>query len=182
MSHPALVSPTGHRPPERIARAETPAIRVEVLVCGTRDRGDDAAGCHALAGLVGAFPGDVAVRFAGQLDIEDLLSVPDRASVVIVDAAVGLPPGQIVDLPLAGLVGRSMGLHPRSSHAMGLAEVIALATLMRGEPVRGRIVAIGGIAFGLGDGLSFPVAAAMPELRLAIVAAVDRQRATGKAV
>jgi hydrogenase maturation protease len=183
MNHPVLLAPGRHRHVRRAAlQATAPAARVEVLVCGSRDRGDDGAAVLAMALLVGGFPEDVGVRFVGQLDIEDLLAVPDRAAIVIVDTAVGIPPGQIVDLPLSGLVGRGNGIRPRSSHAIGVSDVVALAGLLRGEALHGRAVAIGGITFGLGEGLSWPVAAAIPELRLAIVAAVDRERARAKAV
>ena len=66
---------------------------------------------------------DVRIRVVGQLDIDDLLAVPPGARVVVVDAATGIPPGRIVDLPLDGLVDRDDRLRPRSSHALAFPEV-----------------------------------------------------------
>ena len=147
---------------------------VEVLVCGSPDRGDDGAPAVATASLAGHLPSTVRVRVVGQLDIDDLLSVPPGARVIVVDAATGIPPGRIVDLPLDGLVDRGDRLRPRSSHALGFPEVIGLATLIRGRPLAGRIVAIGGSKFGLGSALSDRVARAIPALAKAVSDAAER--------
>ena len=64
---------------------------VEVLVCGSPDRGDDGAPAVATASLAGHLPSTVQVRVIGQLDIDDLLSVPPGARVIVVDAATGIP-------------------------------------------------------------------------------------------
>jgi hydrogenase maturation protease len=147
-------------------------VAVEVLVCGSPDRGDDGAAL-AVAALVGQHAGDdIAVRVVGSLDIGHLLAVPPDAGVVIVDAAVGTGAGNIVVLPLTGVIGRGGGPRPRSSHALPFPEVIALAELMRGRPLRGRIVVIGGVAFGLGDPYSRSVAAALPALATAVIDAI----------
>jgi hydrogenase maturation protease len=151
------------------------SVSVEVLICGSTDRGDDGAPMAAAAALRDHLADDVRVRIVGQLDIDDLLAVPPGARVVIVDAAVGIRPGQIVDLPLDGLLGRDDGLRPRSSHALTLPEVIGLAGLIRGRPMQGRIVAIGGKAFGLGAAFSPRVASAIPALVAAIHEAINRE-------
>jgi hydrogenase maturation protease len=166
-------------------RERTATLRrtqVEVLVCGSADRGDDGAGRRALVMLTGDLPEDIAVLAVGQLDIDDLLAVPEGAGVIVVDAAIGIHPGQIVDLPLIGLIGRTDGLRLRSANALAFPEVVGLAGLLRGRPMRGRVLAIGGITFGLGEPLSWPVVASMPEFVLAILGAVDRERAGGRAV
>jgi hydrogenase maturation protease len=163
--------------PERAARPRRGrTVAVEVLVCGSRDRGDDGAPIAASQLLDGSLPSDVAVRIVGMLDVDDLLSIPPGAGVVIVDAATGIDRGVIVDLPLGGLIGRAEGIHPRSSHALTLPEVVGLADMMRGRPLRGRIVAIGGSHFGLGESFSRPVAGALHELSAAILDAVGRVR------
>jgi hydrogenase maturation protease len=159
--------------PSRSGRA-APSIAVEVLVCGSADRGDDGAPTAAAAVLRDHLPDSARVRIVGQLDIDDLLAVPAGARVVIVDAAVGIHPGQIIELPLSGLIGREDRLRPRSSHALAFPEVIGLAELIRGRPVQGRIVAIGGTAFGLGATLSPRVARAIPALVAAVREAMDR--------
>jgi hydrogenase maturation protease len=148
------------------------AVAVEVLVCGSPDRGDDGAPLAVLGQLRAQLPPDVTVRAVGQLDVDDLLSIPAGAGVVIVDAATGVDPGIIVDLALTGLIGQPDGIHPRSSHALTLPEVVGLAEMLRGWPLRGRIVAIGGAHFGLGSSFSRPVNAALEPLSDAIVKAV----------
>jgi hydrogenase maturation protease len=122
-------------------------------------------------------PKDVRMRIVGQLDIDHLLRIPAGAGVVIVDTATGIRPGQVVELPLNGLTVREDRLRPRSSHALAFPEVIGLANLIRGHPLRGRIVAIGGRAFGLGAPLSVRVAEAIPALVAATLAAIERDRA-----
>jgi hydrogenase maturation protease len=153
-----------------------PAVAVEVLVCGSPDRGDDGAPMAVMGRVRGQLPPDVTMRAVGQLDVDDLLSVPFGAGVVIVDAATGIDPGGIVDLALTGLIGRSDGVHPRSSHALTLPEVVGLAEMLRGRPLNGRIVAIGGVHFGLGSSLSRPVNAALDQLSEAIVSAAASVR------
>jgi hydrogenase maturation protease len=154
----------------------TQTVVVEVLVCGSPDRGDDGAPLAAAAVLRQDLSNDVRVRTVGQLDIDDLLAVSADARVVIVDAAVGIRPGQIVELPLNGLREREDRLRPRSSHALAFPEVIELAEVMRGRPMRGLIVAMGGQAFGLGAALSPRVAEAIPALVAAIRDAIQRVR------
>lgn len=167
-------APLGPRHP-RPAATSGPATAVEVLVCGSEDRGDDAAPIKAVRAVGAQLGADVKIDFVGQLDIDDLLAVPAGAGVVIVDAAVGIEPGEIVDLELSSLVGRQDGPQTRSSHALAFPEVVRLAEFLRG-PLRGRIVAIGVVRFGLGKPLSRSVKAAMPAFGAAINAAVDRLR------
>lgn len=159
------------RPPRHGA-----VVAVEVLVCGSPDRGDDGAPMAVMGRLRDQLPPDVTMRAVGMLDVDDLLSVPTGAGVVIVDAATGIEPGTIVDLALNGLIGRSDGVHPRSSHALTLPEVVGLADMLRGRPLPGRIVAIGGAHFGLGSSFSRPVTAALDPLSEAIVEAVASVR------
>jgi hydrogenase maturation protease len=159
------------------SRRAAPPIAAEVLVCGSSDRGDDGAPIAAADALRADLPDDVRVRVVGQLDIDDLLDVPAGARVVIVDAAIGIRPGEIVELPLTGLLGGEERIRPRSSHALAIPEVIGLAGLIRGRPLEGRVVVIGGVAFGLGASLSPNVARAIPGLVRAIRDAVERDRA-----
>jgi hydrogenase maturation protease len=115
----------------------------------------------------------------GQLGVDDLLAIPPAAGVVIVDAATGIDPGAIVQLALDGLIRRRGGIRPRSSHSLGLPEVVGLAEMIRGRPLSGRIVAIGGAEFGLGEPFSPPVAAALALLSDAIIEAVGQVRPRG---
>jgi hydrogenase maturation protease len=151
-------------------------VPVEVLICGSPDRGDDGAACAAAPLLTGALPADVHLRIVGQLDIDDLLGLPAGAVAVVVDAATGIRPGRVVSLPLDGLVGGHAAIRPRSSHALAFPEVIGLAALIRGRPIRGRIVAIGAVDFTLGAALSGRVGAGIPTLVDAVQDAIEQLR------
>ena len=152
------------------------STHVEVLACGAPDRGDDGAAVIAVGRLADALPPDVRTRIVGQLDIDDLLAVPKGAGVVVADTALGVDPGWIVEIPFSGLAGREAGIRPRSSHALSIPETIAVASIIRGHPLPGMVVAIGGIDFGLGEALSWPVASAMDAFVLAIADAIGRVR------
>lgn len=173
------VAPVARRPDH----AETlegvdvvPPAHVEVLACGAPDRGDDGAGVIAVGRLADVLPADVRTRIVGQLDIDDLLAVPKGAGVVVADTALGVDPGWIVEIPFSGLAGREAGIRPRSSHALSIPETIAVASIIRGHPLPGIVVAIGGVDFGLGEALSWPVASAMDAFVLAIADAIGRVR------
>lgn len=158
-------------------RREAGPSQVEVLVCGSADRGDDGAALAALARLVATLPPDVRVRAVGRLEVDDLLAVPMQAGVVVVDTATGLEPGRVVRLPLRGLVGRETGLRLRSSQALAVPEVVGLAEMIHRRPLVGAVVAIGGLEFGLGDAISWPVSSALRAFGEAIVTSIDRVRA-----
>jgi hypothetical protein len=132
------------------------ATLVDVLACGAADRGDDAAAIIAVGRLADILPADVRT--------------------VVVDTAVGLDPGWIVEIPFSGLAGRAAGIRPRSSHALSIPETVGLASIIRGRPLQGTVVAIGGIDFGIGEAMSWPVASAMDAFVLAIADAVGRVR------
>jgi hypothetical protein len=151
-------------------------VTVEVLACGAADRGDDGASIAALATLAAGLPTDVEVRLIGRLDIDDLLEVPVGAGVVVVDTVTGVDPGWAVQIPFAGLLGRESGVVLRSSSALSIPGTIGLASMIHGRPMVGLVVAIGGVSFGLGDAMSWPVIAGMATFRLAIVDAIERLR------
>lgn len=165
-----------HGATAREATSVKPALAIEVLVCGSRDHGDDGAPIAAAALLRGQLPNDVRLRLVERLTIDHLLAVPSGAGVVVVDAASGIPAGHIVELPLDGLIHREDRLRPRSSSALEFPEVIGLTELIRRHPLRGRIVAIGGSRFGPGPTLSACVLKAVPALVAATLEAIQRTR------
>jgi Ni,Fe-hydrogenase maturation factor len=155
--------------------ALVPAL-VEVLACGDRDRGDDGASLAALAALAPELPADVTVRLVGQLDIDDLLAVPSGAGAVVVDTATGIDPGWVVEIPFVGFAGRESGIRARSSDTLSRPETIGVASMIRGRPLVGVLVAIGGSSFAPGDALSWPVATGLCSFRVAIADAIERVR------
>ena len=157
----------------------SPAPRpVRLLVCGNPDRGDDGAPLEAVAGLLPGLPphllADLDVRRCEQLEIEDLIELPDGSACVIVDAALGIAPGSVVTIPLTEVPARdaAAGPVPRSSHVLPIGQLVAIAEIMRGAPLDGSLVAVGGGAFGFGPGLGRPVRRALPAFQEAIEAAL----------
>lgn len=160
------------------------AGRVVILVCGEPERGDDAVAFIAVDELPDAIRALADLVRVGQLAVEHLLDVPDGAACVVVDAAVGVAPGEVVAIPLAAIAERSSGGSPRSSHTLPPDQVIALAAALRGHPPDGIFVGIGGESFGPGASLSPAVRSGLPLLveRLATeigrlaASASDRER------
>lgn len=163
-----------------------PARRVRLLVCGNAERGDDGAALSAVAGLLAGLPPHLLsvleVRRCEQLELEDLLDLPDDTACVITDAVVGLPVGQVVTIPLSELPRRdaASGPTPRSSHVLPIGQLVAIAEVMRDAPMVGSFVGIGGRSFGFGRALGRPVRAALPAFRSAIEAALIDGAATAE--
>jgi hydrogenase maturation protease len=164
--------------PPRMAR---PTIRL--MVCGNADRSDDGLALAATATLLPTLPHDVLaaleVRRCMELRVEDLLDLPIGSSLVVVDAVTGVEPGQIVHLTLDELTamarrggpGRPM---PRSSHQLPIELVLGLSELLRGRPIPGAFIGLGGRSFAFGPRLSRVVRDALPSLRAAISAELGR--------
>jgi hydrogenase maturation protease len=145
--------------------------RVRVLLCGEPLRGDDGAAIRAGGLLPVEVKALAEVLPLVQLTVEALLDIPNDMSVVIADAAVGVPPGRTVVLPLE-LVAQPGGAAPASSHSMPPPQVLALAGEMRGSLPRGVFVGVGGADFGFGERLSPAVEEGMGAFVEALVTAI----------
>jgi hydrogenase maturation protease len=150
---------------------------IVVFACGDELRGDDGVAPVAVRALPAAIAAGVDVRVLGAVAVEDLVALPPGTKVVIVDAVVGPPPGQVVELDLAALPAGATdpaapALVTTSSHQLPLGEVLALATLLRDAPVDGRFVGIGIRSVAFGGELSGPVADALPALTDAVSRAI----------
>ncbi len=153
-------------------------VAVRILVCGNADRGDDGAALAAIARILPALPPAVLarleVRRCVQLDATDLIDVADGEACLIVDTVVGVEPGEVVTIPLACLASGVGPISPRSSHALPIDQTIALALALRGAPLAGCFVGIGGRWFAYGQGrFSRPVKANLGGLGAAIVADLE---------
>jgi hydrogenase maturation protease len=152
---------------------------VRLLVCGNADRGDDGAALSAIATLLPSLPAHLLerleVRRCGHLRVEDLMDVPPGEIAVVVDAAVGIPPGHIVTLSIREIVGDPEAPTPRSSHELPIEQVLGLAQAMRpGGLPEGTFVGIGGRRFGYGRPLSRSVRLNMAAFQAAIAAELSR--------
>ncbi|HEY6056639.1 MAG TPA: hydrogenase maturation protease [Candidatus Limnocylindrales bacterium] len=153
-----------------------PPQPVRVFVCGSPDRGDDAAAIIAVEELPEAVRELAEIVVCGALGVEDLADVPDGGACLVLDAAVGVPPGEIIDGSIASLAdrARSAGPAPHSSHVLPIGEILGLARAVRGSLPRGAFLGLGSSSFGIGDPLSPAVAAALPGFRAAIAAEIER--------
>ena len=145
---------------------------MRLFLLGEPNRGDDAAAFMAADLLASAAGLPAEIVPAGQLGPDSLVGLPAGTAVVIADAVVGVPPGELVTLPLAQ-VATGGGPAPRSSHVMPLQQVLALAEVLDGLP-EGVFVGVGAASFELGAGLSPAVAAALPSFAAAIEAEIER--------
>ena len=80
--------------------------RVIVLVCGEAERGDDGAAFRAVAALPPSALAVAEVRRCGTLEVDHLLAIGPDEACLVVDAAVGLPPGEIATGSLESLASR----------------------------------------------------------------------------
>jgi hydrogenase maturation protease len=162
----------------------TAPCTVRLLVCGNAERGDDGAALAAVAGLLPGLPPHLLavleVRRCEQLELEDLLDLPEATACVIVDTAVGLPVGTVVTIPLGELPDRDAAAGPslRSSHILPIGQLVAIAQILREHAMEGAFVGLGGRSFGFGRALGRPVRAALPAFRSAIEAALIQAAAT----
>ncbi len=155
-----------------------PTAPVWLVVCGERERGDDAAGPLAVDGLPLDLLARCELRMAAGLSVETVLDIPPGAACVLVDAATGIEPGAVVVRPLAALAARggeaARIVSPSSSHILAVDQVLGLAEVLRGRLPDGAFVGIGAARAGIGAPLSPAVEVALPAFRAAIVGEVLR--------
>jgi hydrogenase maturation protease len=149
---------------------------LRILVCGEPARGDDSVGPMAVDAVLASLAADLRpmldVRRCGGPDPIDLLDQPAGQPCLIVDAVVGIPPGEIITVPLETLGSVADGLIPASTHTVPLPDALTLAAAVRGHPVSGLFVGLGGARFGLGEPPSPDVVGAMPRFEAAIREAI----------
>jgi hydrogenase maturation protease len=125
-------------------------VRIHVIGVGT-ERGDDAAGLAVVEALAqAALPPGVSLHRC-ERPMPDLLDALDGAdAAIVVDAArTGAPPGAVLRIARSEL---ARALAP-SSHALGVAEALALADALGRAPARIEVVGLE-IAEPRGSGLT----------------------------
>jgi len=146
-------------------------VTVRVIGVGQRYRGDDAVGLLVAERVRAMAPPGVEVLTESS-DAAALLTAFEGADACLaIDSAhSGGAPGSVL------LLGPDDVAAPRgaatSSHGNALAEAVALGAALGTLPGRFRIVAVVGTDFRLGDALSAPVQAAVPNAVAAVLAEV----------
>ncbi len=157
--------------------ASLPPPVVRLIVCGNADRGDDGVALAAAATLLPALSPTLTpkleVRRCPDLRTEDLIDLPDGVQALVIDAVIGLSPGDVVRVPLGDLAARP-AFTPRSSHQLPIDLVVGLAGVIRKRPVQGTFIGLSGHRFGYGTPLSRAARAALPTFRVAIEAELER--------
>jgi hydrogenase maturation protease len=138
--------------------------RVRVLACGSFHGGDDAAALEVLRLLPPEVRERASVEEVLQLSAEQLLDDPPSTTRIVVDCVHGLPPGELVELPLAELPSLERRLGVASTHALSVGQAVALAAALGGVRPADRFLGIGGERYAQGAELSPPVAAGLPRL------------------
>ena len=152
--------------------------RVRVIGLGNMLAGDDAVGLIAARQLRDLLPADVEVQAREVPDWDDLQGLSGDDVVIFIDAVdSGAMPGTIFEFNLGDVIGA--GLRHCSSHGLGLEHWASVAEAL-GEHVSHLMILGMEIASAeLGDGVSEPVTAALPELLQRVEQAVAKARDEG---
>jgi hydrogenase maturation protease len=140
----------------------TPSIRV--LACGAIDRGDDGVALRAVRSLSRRARRGAQIEEVGYLSPELLIGDAPGVQRLVLDCVAGLPCGEIVDVPLAGLPGLESRMGATSTHALAPGAAVAIAALLGAIRPTDRFLGIGGERFEMGDDLSPAVGAQLGAL------------------
>ena len=83
---------------------------------------------------------------------------------MFVDAAAGIQPGSVVITPVRGTAGPASGLVPHVDPGA----LLALSAKLYGRAPKAFLVTVGAGSLALGEGLTEPVAAALPKVIAAV--------------
>lgn len=153
-----------------MAAADRP---VDVIACGRAGHRDETAALAVAAAIEGRLPARARLRRVTEVGIDDLLAARAGSSVVVVDALSGLRPGQVFVGPLADLGTTPGGPRARGARSLSMPGLLGLVDMIRGGPLTGVMVGIGGLRFGPGSSISPRVARGLPGLVEAVLQAVD---------
>ena len=147
---------------------------IVVIACGEPLRGDDRIAHVVVDGLSRQDVRGATVRHVPALWPEDLAGIDDGSRTIIVDAVVGIEPGDIVRVDLMG-IPTAMNARPTSSHQLPLDMVVALAKLL-GWQAQGVFIGIGTSDFTHGAPLSTQLRGRIPDLSRAVAREIERAR------
>lgn len=144
-------------------------MRAVVLGVGNPFRKDDGAGPAVTRRLDGRLPEGVTIAAVPGSAAEILSAFAGAARAILVDAtSSGAPPGTLQrwDAAAGPLPAALAGV---SSHGLGVAEAVELARALRQLPPSLMVYGIEGADFGMGEGLTPAVAAAVEKVAEGVV-------------
>jgi len=129
----------GGPPPELTEQRDD----IVVLTCGDPAHAEhDSVAIAAAKALPPEMLERVDVKLVGPMRPEYLRDLAPGTHVIVADTVIGTP-GEVTVIPLLELNGREEPLQASSTPDPPLDEVVAMAQLLRDEPLRGRFVGIG---------------------------------------
>lgn len=148
-------------------------MTVKIIGVGNPFREDDGVGPAAVDRLRGTLPPGVTAK-ACRCEPATLIDAWSGASaVILVDAASPTgAPGRVTRAE--ALTDLAAAVAPASTHGVGVAQAWALADALGAAPPHVTVFALEGERFDHGQGLSAPVAAALPVLIEAVRAEARR--------
>lgn len=143
---------------------------IVVFACGDPAHGEhDSVAIAACTSLPAELLQRIDLKLVGPMRPEYLRDLAAGTHVLIADTVPGTP-GQIDEVHFGELVGREEPLEASSSTIQPLDEVIAMAQLVRSEPLRGRFLGLGVEAVDL---TAPPEATAVEQMRAAVVKVIE---------
>ena len=153
-------------PPKELTEQRADVV---VFACGDPAHGEhDSIAIAACKGLPADVLERIDLKLTGPMRPEYLRDLSAGTFVIIADTVPGAL-GTVESVHFLDLVGREEPLEASSSTIQPLDEVIAMAQLVRSEPIRGRFVGLGVEAVDL---TSPPEAEAVEQLRAAVIEAI----------
>lgn len=116
---------------------------VVVFACDDPRLADDSVATQACRSLSPESLARADIKLIGPMRPEYLRDLPTGVRAVIVDGVVGSPPGDTIEIAFIDMSGRDEPVVAISTHGQTLDQVVAIAQLLRDEPVIGRFVGLG---------------------------------------
>ena len=127
-------------PPESLFRQRSDVV---IFACGDPAHAEhDSVAIAACTRLSDEVLEQVDLKLTGPMRPEYLRDLAAGTFVIIADTVPGAD-GEVLDVPLSELVGREVPLLAHSTPDQPLDEVVAMAELLRDDPLRGRFVGLG---------------------------------------
>lgn len=162
-------------PPEELTGQRADVV---VFACGDPAHGEhDSVAIAACKGLPADVLERIDLKLTGPMRPEYVRDLSGGTFVIIVDTVPGAAgaAGETIEMPFIELLGRELPLMTHSTPDQPLDEVVAMAELLRAEPVRGRFIGLGVEAVDL---RADPLEADVGTLRAAVLNAIAKVEAT----